>query len=443
MFCGLTRFCPWFCWRGLRSKPSSCISSSLECGIQRYDIHDTIFSGCAILWAASVHLVNACKKNPWDKKNSFKADSLRWEWSHSRGCRHTQKKKTTLGTKTLGMVSLRYWRLCNAITSNQRLTELLWSSTKKKHAIRTKQKHTRNHQHNTCTEDDARTYMQPPTKRMQSGLHKNIHATINKTCTQDDAITYMQQPTKCMQSGLSKNIHNHQQNTYNHEYAKTYMQPSPKHMKSGLMQKIPGTMNKTHTIRTYAKTYMQPWTKHMQSGLHKNIHTTINKTDAIRTHAKTYMQPSTKQMWSGLCRNIYTTINKTHAISTYAKTWIHTNKIMEDKLSSANMQFWKLSKNEYNTFQVLVPSTWGGWICTTQLLIMPCPALKCLFFIMLTNLSSHGIFPKPSGALGLLLVLVLVLSCSLCFSHAWLVHALDRLFASDLICFRGADLSPA
>jgi hypothetical protein len=36
------------------------------------------------------------------------------------------------------------------------------------------------------------------------------------------------------------------------------MQPSAKHMKSGLMKKIPGTMNKTHTIRTYAKTYMQP-----------------------------------------------------------------------------------------------------------------------------------------------------------------------------------------
>ncbi len=106
MFCGLTRFCPWFCWRILRSKPSNCISSSLECGIQRCDIHDTIFSGCAILWAASVHLVNACKKNPWDKKNSLEADSLRWEWSHSQGCRHTQKKKTTLGRKTLDMVSL-------------------------------------------------------------------------------------------------------------------------------------------------------------------------------------------------------------------------------------------------------------------------------------------------------------------------------------------------
>jgi hypothetical protein len=254
-----------------------------------------------------------------------------------------------------------------------------------------------------------------------------------------------------------KHTHNHQQNTYNHEYAKTYMQPSAKHMKSGLMQKMHGTMNKTHTIRTYAKTYMQPWTEHMQSGLmqkhtcnheqntcnqdYTKTYTTINKTDVIRTHA-TYMQPSTKQMRSGLCRNIHNhqqnTCNqdhakayiqlstKTHAIRTYAKTWIHTNEIMEDKLSSANLQFWKLSKKEYNTFQVLAPSTWGGWICTTQLLIMPCPALECLFFIMLTNLSSHDIFPKLSGALGLLLVLVLVMSCTLCFSHAWLLHALDR-----------------
>ncbi len=186
-------------------------------------------------------------------------------------------------------------------------------------------------------------------------------------------------------------------------------------------------MNKTHAIRTTRKHTHNHQQNRCNQDSCKNIYATINKTNVIRImqkhthnhqqntsnqdHAKAYMQLSTK----------------THAIRTCAKTWIHTNKIMEDKLSSANLQFWKLSKNEYSTFQVLAPSTWG-WICTTQLLIMPCPSLKCLFFIMLTNLSSHGIFPKPSGALGLLLVLVLVLlpSCTLCFSHARLLHALDR-----------------
>jgi hypothetical protein len=152
------------------------------------------------LWAASVHLVNACKKNTWETKKTLSRQIPWGEWSHSQGCRHTKEKNYT-GKKTLGMVSL----ILETLQCYYCQPKVDWTSViinRKKHAIRTKQKHTCNHQQNTCTQDNARPYMQPPTKCMQSGLSKNIHATINKT----HALRTMQE-----------HICNHQQNACNQD----------------------------------------------------------------------------------------------------------------------------------------------------------------------------------------------------------------------------------
>jgi hypothetical protein len=91
------------------------------------------------------------------------------------------------------------------------------------------QKHTCNHEQNTCNQD----------------LCKNIHATMNKT----HAIRTTQ-----------KHTHNHQQNRCNQDSCKI----------------IHATTNKTNAIRIMQR-HTQPSTKHMQSGPFKSIHATVNK----------------------------------------------------------------------------------------------------------------------------------------------------------------------
>ncbi len=87
---------------------------------------------------------------------------------------------------------------------------------------------------------------------MQSGLHKNIHTTINKT----DVIR---------------------------THAKTYMQPSTKQMQSGLAETYT-TIKKTHAIRTMQKHTCNCQQKHMQSGLmqkHEYTQTRLWKTSCL------------------------------------------------------------------------------------------------------------------------------------------------------------------
>jgi hypothetical protein len=111
--------------------------------------------------------------------------------------------------------------------------------------------------------------MQPSAKHMKSGLMQKIHGTMNKT-----------HKSGLMQ----KHTCNHEQNTCNQDYTKTYTQPSTKQMQSGLMQKHTCNHQQNKCDQDYAETYTQPSTKHMQSALmqkHEYTQTRLWKTSCL------------------------------------------------------------------------------------------------------------------------------------------------------------------
>jgi hypothetical protein len=173
-------------------------------------------------------------------------------------------------------------------------------------------------------------------------------------------------------------------------------------------------MNKTYAIRTYAKTYMQPWTKHMQSGPCKSTHATVNKNTCnqdlcknMNIHEWDYgrqavfcklavlktVKKRVQYLSSACTKHLRMDLHNTVAV--YAMPWSqmplvhHVNK---------------------SVFSWYLPKTLRGlWVFSLFLYLF-------LFFFRLVRCA------------------FLMLDC---FMH------LIGLFASDLICFRGADLSPA